>query len=105
MPDFNICNHGIEIWVEAKVLYPKGVLIRKEQWAWGVRRFHAGGTTFLLAWDERDDVVLGWRLEGLTVHPSGDMKTLVVQNRAEFRCSKNDQNCKRSLLKFLFPIV
>lgn len=105
MPDLNVCMHGIEIWIESKVVYPKGILIRKEQWAWGVRRSNAGGTTYLLAWDEQDDMVLGWRLEGLTVHPSGDMKTLVVQNRAEFKHSKNDKDCRRSLLKFLFPMV
>jgi len=103
MPDLNICYQGMEAWVESKVLYPKGVLLRKEQWAWSNRRANAGGSVFVLAWDEQFDEVLGWKLPNITVFPSGDHKTLVIQNKADFR-QVRDSTCKKLLVKFLFPM-
>ena len=53
MPDINICLLGMEVWIESKIhLGSRGVLLRKEQYAWGLRRANAGGSVFVVAFDE-----------------------------------------------------
>lgn len=55
VPDFNICWMSHEFWVESKVLRPDGGLwIRKEQYAWGMRRHKYGGSIFIVAGDESE---------------------------------------------------
>ena len=49
MPDVNVCEFGVEIWVELKVFMAGRVLIRKEQNSWFHRRLQAGGKVFIIA--------------------------------------------------------
>jgi len=103
-PDINICKSGIEVWIEAKVMYPKGVLIRKEQFAWGVRRSECGGNVVVLAQDPEINQVQGWRVtKELICRPSGDGKTLVVVSSPDFFCNRTDPAIYRGLKRFLFP--
>lgn len=49
VPDVNLCYHGREMWCELKLFVGGRVLIRPEQFAWGMRRSNHGGNVLLLA--------------------------------------------------------
>lgn len=49
VPDLNVCHRGIECWIELKLFVGGRVLLRPEQYAWGVRRMHHGGRVFIMA--------------------------------------------------------
>src|SRR6266550_5439963 len=49
VPDMNVCHEGHEFWIESKLYIPgRGVLLRKEQYAWGMRRATVGGRAFVV---------------------------------------------------------
>lgn len=49
MPDLNTCWKDAEVWIELKVDKDGKVLLRKEQYAWGMRRALAGGHVWVMA--------------------------------------------------------
>lgn len=50
IPDVNICHRGIEVWTELKIFTAGRVLLRPEQYAWGMRRSVShGGRVFVVA--------------------------------------------------------
>lgn len=52
VPDVNACHHGREAWIELKVHVKGMVVLRKEQYAWIVRRGHThGGNVMVMALD------------------------------------------------------
>jgi hypothetical protein len=103
VPDFNMCLNGREIWVEAKVLYPKGILLRKEQYAWAVSRSECGGRVFVLTWDEAHNTVIVHSIWKFTkVVPSGDGKTVVIQSPCDGVFSKHHFTTRAELLRILF---
>ena len=105
IPDINICKCGIDVWVEAKVRYPKGVLLRKEQYAWAVRRSECGGSIYCLAWDIANDTVLCYHLNvGISARPSGDGKTLIIMSPPDTVLVRLDRDTKRAVKSFLFPM-
>ncbi len=102
MPDMNICLHGLECWVESKVANGRGIVLRKEQFAWGVRRAQHGGSVFIVA-RIHDELILLFKYPNLSVRPRGDQRTLDVVSEAYARIPGTDQVCKRMLRKALFP--
>lgn len=49
IPDVNGCHSGIEYWIELKVDVKRLILLRKEQYAWGMRRALSGGHVMVIA--------------------------------------------------------
>ena len=50
VPDVNFCTSGIEVWMELKVCKDiEDLCIRKEQYAWCLRRSMAKGHVFIVA--------------------------------------------------------
>lgn len=53
VPDINGCYMGKDTWIELKINIPKkGVLLRKEQYAWITKRNMKGGRIYVLAWNQ-----------------------------------------------------
>ena len=51
IPDLNICHMGCEAWVECKLTLNRETILRKEQYAWGMRRGTAGGNVWVFSLD------------------------------------------------------
>lgn len=102
MPDINICLLGMEAWVESKLdMDRKGVFLRKEQYAWGVRRANAGGTVVVVAWDDRNLHYLLWQYDtNLRTEPVGNAGKYVRIISEPARVTHLDQ-----VKKFLFPSI
>lgn len=69
VPDLNLCWRGKEVWAELKVLPHDNVLLRKEQYAWGIRRSKAGGNVIVLNLIEERDVLEVYRFDYIQVEP------------------------------------
>lgn len=62
VPDVNGCHMFKDYWIELKiVLDHRGVVIRKEQYAWGMRRSNAGGRVFVIALEPNMEEILFWK--------------------------------------------
>ena len=95
IPDTNWCYNGQEVWVELKICSPKmGVLLRKEQYAWGMRRSNHDGKVFVLALS--GNMLLLYRFPHIQAIPYG--KYLKIVNTMPTLLPK----CKEQLLKHLF---
>ncbi len=68
-PDLTICYKGIESWVELKVQGQSGVLLRKFQVPWGMRRAAHGGRVFIFA--EQGTTIRVWRYPHVVFEPYG----------------------------------
>lgn len=92
-PDINVSRGGREVWIEAKV---DSLLIRKEQFAWGIRRSAVGGHVYLVYLEEISASIYLWkypilcRPRGQYVQPIDPPDCLV----------KND---RIGLVNYLFP--
>lgn len=105
IPDINVCIMGMEAWIESKVAHRGIILLRKEQYAWGMRRHHAGGTVAILALDEYENLIIGYRYPDLRPRTRGDGKTLELDCRSSMvgiRATKSDRILIR---KFVFPMI
>ncbi len=49
IPDLSVCYKGSETWLELKVPVEGKVILRKEQYAWGLRRAVNGGSVWVVA--------------------------------------------------------
>lgn len=98
VPDVNICYNGCEIWVELKVLDPKRVLLRPEQYAWGMRRSNNGGSCFVVCKDIQNPVIHIWQYPHIECLPSGKYARIVTPSHKII-----DQD-SRQLMKSLFPM-
>jgi hypothetical protein len=49
VPDVYMCHDGQSIWVELKIVRGNYALLRKEQYAWGIRHARHGGRAIVLA--------------------------------------------------------
>jgi len=56
VPDLNMCCEGKETWVELKIFTGGRVLLRPEQFAWGMRRVAHGGRVQVLALHPNDRI-------------------------------------------------
>lgn len=59
VPDINICDGESqqESWIELKILLPEGIVLRKEQYAWGMKRAFCGGNVYIISLDVIQDVI------------------------------------------------
>lgn len=67
IPDLCILKNGIEVWAEMKVFHGGRVLLRPEQFAWGMRYSSHGGRVFILALHPTG--VHGWKFPDVLVLP------------------------------------
>ena len=82
IPDINICLQSKEIWVEAKMVLPAGVILRKEQFAWGHRRVADGGQVFVLAYNANEWMFYIWKFPDIQVSPwHNDAKYVRIDNK------------------------
>ncbi|TAK94336.1 hypothetical protein EPO05_06475 [Patescibacteria group bacterium] len=89
MPDLNICRQGHEVWVESKVMVLGRVLLRKEQFAWGVRRSAHGGHVRILAWHPAANTLFGWRYPLVGVREHGEYLQVTNDHHAYGFCDKS----------------
>jgi hypothetical protein len=97
-PDLNLCFNGIEAWVEVKLLPPKSVLLRPEQYAWSMRRANHGGLCFIVNRDPVNPVLHVWQFPHVEVLPSGKYVRVVNPPLSII------DHCPRQLQKVFFPM-
>lgn len=83
IPDLNVCFEGKEIWIELKVFDLDIVLLRKEQYAWGMRRSAMGGNVFILC--RHSDHIWVWKYPQIEVQKYGNIDVHVKVVNAPFQ--------------------
>lgn len=101
VPDFNVCYLGTEAWIESKVM-SRGLLLRKEQYAWGHRRAGAGGDVFVIGWDQTTDMIRIWKFPQITA-TAYDGKYVRVTSLSSMEYLRSDPATKTLVRKFVFP--
>jgi hypothetical protein len=96
VPDINVCFQGCEIWIEAKMWIPQGVLLRKHQFAWGVRRINSGGMVYVIAWHKLNHMIYVWPFKDIDVEKCG--KYLKITTPPTYGLDDNDGVGLQSLL-------
>ena len=86
MPDVNICTEGYEAWIELKIVTLRGILLRKEQYAWGVRRAKHQGRSLILSYDPQSNRIEIWIFPQVIVEKGG--KYLRITNKPYFSFTK-----------------
>lgn len=74
IPDINFClNGGYELWIETKIGCPDkhDVILRKEQYAWGMRRAQVGGHVLILAYCQCHEKISTFKFPNIAVKPYG----------------------------------
>ena len=90
VPDINVANMNaadkamglttgnIEVWIELKMVLPEGIVIRKEQYAWGIKRSMCGGNVFILAYDIEKETIRIHMFPHIIVKPRGTQEKYVT---------------------------
>lgn len=71
IPDMNVCADNKEFWVELKIVKHGSVYLRKEQYAWGLKRARQGGIVRVLALDADKDILHFYFFPDIKVKKSG----------------------------------
>lgn len=99
VPDVNAICRSVETWLELKVVLPRGILLRPEQYAWGMRRAKHGGKCMVLAWDKDNDIVLIHLFPFITIEAISSKKYLkIVSTPHTFLGCKDEEWLYRSLI-------
>jgi hypothetical protein len=80
-PDLNWCIDGAEGWIELKIREHNRVLLRKFQYAWGIRRSRYGGKVFVVCSD--NELYHVWRYPNIHVVTYND-KYVAIHNAQIF---------------------
>lgn len=93
VPDVNMCYQGSEAWIELKVYVKGNVLLRKQQYAWIVRRANVDGNVLVIAFNEETGSVDIWCpsiVNPLIVRPWGNTeKYVAIESSPDFSYNKN----------------
>jgi len=81
MPDVMVIVRGVVYFVELKMFVKEDVLLRKMQYAWGMKHHKLGGRPMVLAWNMRQDRIVVWRFP-LEVKVKG--KYLAIQSEPSY---------------------
>lgn len=98
IPDINMCYQGREIWTELKLVLKNGILLRKEQYAWGMRRNRVGGRVFVVALALDGSSVYGYKYP-FSIHPMVGNKYVRIDDDPLITMTGT-----QLLRTFLFPI-
>ena len=60
-PDVEACYHGVQIWIELKIIRNNRIPLTDRQTHWHTQRANAGGQSFILAWDNARQALLLWQ--------------------------------------------
>jgi hypothetical protein len=97
IPDVYICTHIGQAWVELKILRGNiGPLLRKQQYAWGLRHHKHGGLCVLLA--RKGDTIMRWEYPHVEIIPRG--QHLMVTNDPVYVCMRDVQG-ESELVNFI----
>jgi hypothetical protein len=89
VPDVNMCHRGTDAWLELKVYVKGNVVLRKQQYAWIVRRAKANGNVMVVAWDA-DNKQVDVFMPGFSVRPWGNtQKYVAITSDPDFMFQKN----------------
>lgn len=105
VPDMNVCSSGFDAWIEMKFIHRKVPVLRKEQYAWGLRRAQCGGLVIVLAYDPMDDMIKLYKFPDIQVKSRGDNKTLDLVSRPHCSGIRSEPNTRKLIKKFLFPCL
>ena len=90
VPDVNMCHQSRDAWIELKVYVKGNVLLRKEQYAWLVRRARSGGNVMVMAHNTENDRV-EFFMPPFKVRPFGKAgKYVAIIGDCEASYSKHD---------------
>ncbi|CAB4182473.1 hypothetical protein UFOVP1090_15 [uncultured Caudovirales phage] len=101
VPDINFCVQGFEGWIETKVFTPSGkVLLRPYQRAWMHRRLIAKGEIFIVALNEKTNVVHCWLFQGCGFELACSDSYLSIVSPPKLSLVKTSHN-RGSFLQFI----
>lgn len=103
MPDVNVGYEGGEVWVELKATELNRVLLRKEQYAWSMRRYRAAGSRIYVV-TGFEDMVGVWQFPHVAVIPYGKAEKyvrIINDPAAKFHKSLVSNH----LINLLFPVI
>lgn len=105
MPDVNVCHEAREVWLELKCYTDGGlVLLRKHQYAWGMRRARLGKGRVIVLAINQDGYVHGWQYPYFTALPYGTASKYVsIADLPLFEAHKS--LLRNNLYNFLFPVL
>lgn len=94
VPDVNGCCNGQgEYWLELKiVLEHRGVVLRKEQYAWGMRRNNSGGRVLVIALEPHMEEILFWKYPFEVVPEGHTGKYVLITSSAREQIDYLDRN-------------
>ncbi len=99
-PDVNICHRGVELWLELKYVEKGYPILRKEQYAWGIRRARAGGDVKILTFGMGQFKLYSY--PRIIVNPRGDNKTLDLVSSPDVYITHGTSEAKVHLMIELF---
>lgn len=72
MPDVNVAagDAGEELWLELKIFTAGKILLRKEQYAWGMRAWVYGRKVFIVAQHQTGDIFIA-KYPDVQIEPCG----------------------------------
>lgn len=87
VPDVNACYKGSDAWIELKVHVKGMVVLRKEQYAWLVRRSNNDGNVMVIA-HNTDDETIEIYLPPFSARPWGNQaKYVALDSEPEYSYS------------------
>jgi hypothetical protein len=93
VPDIYLVHQGFSVWIESKILTPRGqALLRPYQQAWHYRHGVAGGKTLILGYDTENDVVHVWIPQKTQFKPSGPYLATTSESNYVFPRSASYQS-------------
>ena len=100
IPDLMGCSLGRYAWIELKVMLKQGVLLRREQYAWGLRHAKYQGRCLIVA--ENGDLIYVWKFPNVSVEPYQKKYAKIVNDPA-YTISKREISAVK-LAAILFTI-
>jgi hypothetical protein len=90
IPDINVCRMGKEVWIEAKIETSYKVLLRPEQYAWGMRGASNLRSVYVVSCDLQRGIVKVWKYPAVQVEPKG--KYVLIVSAPMIAGNKNSVN-------------
>jgi len=72
VPDLNVCHNAQEMWIELKMVIKQGILLRKEQYGWGMKRAIHGGYVYVMALNKDAGIIHVWLYPKIDVSSYND---------------------------------
>ena len=85
VPDVSACYEGWSVWLEFKVDWGSGILLRPEQRVWSIKRKEAGGHVIVLSQHYKTEIV---SFHSITGKKEEDGEWMMWHNKHLFKITK-----------------